>query len=54
MSSINANIRDGLGQNEVDWPKLWVFPFSKHLCVMTLIQRNRGEEIGEEEVERKY
>lgn len=33
VSSINANIRDGLGQNEVDWPKLWVLPFSKHLCV---------------------
>lgn len=42
MSRSNASVRDGLGQNEADWPKLWVPPFFKHLCVYDSNKKKRG------------
>lgn len=43
MNGINASVRAGLRQDEADWPKLWVPPFSKHLCVC---DRNKKKERG--------
>lgn len=52
MSRINASVRDGLGRNEAVGPSSGSLLSSSTYVSMTVI-RNRGEENGEEAVERK-